>query len=298
MPDVQGNTTEDPRMRQLFKSWGKLENQNALFLFDPGSTDNFISQEMADALKLQLEDYGAPMEANSAFKEGAAKVTPIIGKLRMKIGDYHDSEEFLVTPQATGYDVLLGMPWHYRVDPTPNFRDKTLTLTLKDKKICIEASTSGSTIPMINHVALKKVMKNSLFAYMVFVRDAKAENSLSSCHEFLMKYQDCFSSELPSGLPPSRYEDHHIDLIPGIAAPNQPPYRVSASQQEEILAQVTELVEKGLVRPSSSPYCSPVLLVQKKDGSFRMCVDYRALNKITIKNRFPIPRIDDILDRL
>ncbi|MCO5581073.1 hypothetical protein L7F22_034949 [Adiantum nelumboides] len=69
-------------------------------------------------------------------------------------------------------------------------------------------------------------------------------------------------------------------------------------QQEEIMKQATELLEKSLIRPSSSPYCSPVLLVQKKDGTFRMCVDYRSLNKITIKNRFPIPRIDDILDKL
>ena len=84
----------------------------------------------------------------------------------------------------------------------------------------------------------------------------------------------------------------------GSSAPNQLPYRVSAAQQEEILNQVNELMEKGLIRPSSSPYCSPVLLVQKKDGSFCMCVDYRSLNKITIKNRFPIPRIDDILDKL
>src|SRR5271168_382171 len=92
---------------------------------------------------------------------------------------------------------------------------------------------------------------------------------------------------IPGELPPSRGEDdHRIDLIPGISPPNKPPYRVSPAQQEEIMAQVNELVEKGMVRPSSSPFCSLVSLVQKKDGSYRMCVDYRALNKNTIKNCF------------
>ena len=86
--------------------------------------------------------------------------------------------------------------------------------------------------------------------------------------------------------------------IPGTSPPNRPPYRVSVAQQEEIRSQVNDLLEKGLIQPSSSPYYSPVLLVQKKDGSWRMCIDYRALNKNTIKNRFPIPRIDDALDKL
>ncbi|MCO5550838.1 hypothetical protein L7F22_004331 [Adiantum nelumboides] len=103
---------------------------------------------------------------------------------------------------------------------------------------------------------------------------------------------------LTDRLPPERPEDHRIDLIPSSSPPNQPPYKVSLSQQEEIMKQASELLEKGLVRPSSSPYCSVVLLVLKKDSTFRMCVDYRSLNKITIKNRFPIPRIDDILDKL
>ena len=91
-----------------------------------------------------------------------------------------------------------------------------------------------------------------------------------------------------------------IGLIssPGCSPPNRAPYRVSYAQQEEILTQVNELVEKGMIRPSSSPFCSPVLLVQKKDGSYRMCIDYRALNKNTIKNRFPVPCIEDIFDRL
>ncbi|MCO5592420.1 hypothetical protein L7F22_046423 [Adiantum nelumboides] len=91
---------------------------------------------------------------------------------------------------------------------------------------------------------------------------------------------------------------HMIELIPRNSPPNKPPYRVSQAQQEEIMRQVNELVEKGMVRPSSSPFCSPVLLVQKKDSTYRMCVDYRALNRITIKNRFPVPRVEDLFDKL
>ena len=83
--------------------------------------------------------------------------------------------------------------------------------------------------------------------------------------------------------------------IPGTSPPNRAPYRVSAAQQEEIMSLVNELFEKGLIQPSWSPSCLPMLLVQKKDGSWHMCIDYRALNKNTIKNRFPIPRIDDKL---
>ncbi|MCO5593498.1 hypothetical protein L7F22_047512 [Adiantum nelumboides] len=103
---------------------------------------------------------------------------------------------------------------------------------------------------------------------------------------------------LSGQLPPERPEDHNIDLIPGSAAPNKPPYRVRAAQQEEIMTQVNELLQKGHIQPSSSPFCSPVLLAQKKDKSWRMCIDYRALNKITMKNKIPIPCIDGVLDRL
>ena len=164
----------------------------------------------------------------------------------------------------------------------------------------------GNTIPIVSHASLQKSMKKSLFAYMIFVTDAipsKESNATNELNEsqmnFLKEFKECFSNELPTELPPKRgNEDHRIDLIPGSSPPNKAPYRVSYAQQEEILTQVNELMEKGMIRPSSSPFCSPVLLVQKKDGSYRMCIDYRALNKNTIKNRFPVPRIEDIFDRL
>lgn len=126
----------------------------------------------------------------------------------------------------------------------------------------------------------------------------RLERARSRFSPSLLQFADCFSNSLPDELPPEWPEDHPIDIIPGSSPPNRPPYRVNAAQQEEIMSQVHELLQKGLIQPSSSPYCSPVLLVYKKDGSSRMCIDYRALNKITIKNKFPIPRIDDILDRL
>ncbi|MCO5574478.1 hypothetical protein L7F22_028263 [Adiantum nelumboides] len=117
--------------------------------------------------------------------------------------------------------------------------------------------------------------------------------------KFLNQFQDVFIDDIPGGLPPKRGDDDHtIELIPSSSPPNKPPYRVSHAQQEEIMRQVNELVEKGMVRPSSSPFCSPVLLVHKKDGTYCMCVNYRALNKITIKNRFPVPRIEDLFDKL
>ena len=92
--------------------------------------------------------------------------------------------------------------------------------------------------------------------------------------------------------------NHSIEHIPGSTPPNKPPYRVSQAQQEEIMWQVDELMCKGMICNSSSPFCSTVLLVHKKDGTYRMCVDYRALNKITIKNRFSVPWVEDLLDKL
>ena len=118
-------------------------------------------------------------------------------------------------------------------------------------------------------------------------------------NEFLHTYSSCFADEIPNKLQHLRGDDdHRINLVQGSSPPNRAPYRVSLAQQEETMAQVNELLEKGMIYSSSSPFCLPVFLVQKKDGTYRMCVDYRALNKTTIKNRFPVPQIEDIFDKL
>ncbi|GJX45184.1 putative reverse transcriptase domain-containing protein [Tanacetum coccineum] len=101
-----------------------------------------------------------------------------------------------------------------------------------------------------------------------------------------------------SGLSPIREIEFRIELIPGATSVAKSPYRLTSSELEELLGQLKELQDKGFIRPSSSPWGAPILFVKKKDGSFRMCIDYRELNKLTVKNRYPLPRIDDLFDQL
>ncbi|GKC08369.1 putative reverse transcriptase domain-containing protein, partial [Tanacetum coccineum] len=92
--------------------------------------------------------------------------------------------------------------------------------------------------------------------------------------------------------------EFQIDLVPGAAPVARAPYRLAPSEMKELSNQLQELSDKGFIRPNSSPWGAPVLFVKKKDGSFQMCIDYRELNKLTVKNRYPLPRIDDLFDQL
>lgn len=110
-------------------------------------------------------------------------------------------------------------------------------------------------------------------------------------------YPNIFPDDLP-GLPPERQVEFCIDLVPGAVLVARTPYRLAPSEMKEIMSQLQELLDKAFIRPNSSPWGAPVLFVKKKDGSMKMCIDYRELNKVTIKNKYPLPRIDDLFDQL
>jgi hypothetical protein len=121
---------------------------------------------------------------------------------------------------------------------------------------------------------------------------------LEEIQELLGEFTDIIVDELPCSLPPMRSVSHHIDLIPGVSFPNKVAYRLTPQENKEVKNKVQDLLDKGLVRESLIPCIVPTILSPKKDGGWRMCTDSKAINKITIRYRFPLPRMDDLMDCL
>ena len=140
---------------------------------------------------------------------------------------------------------------------------------------------------------------DSMKQSIVTVNDDQTQTLYSrEVQAILNDFTYVFPRELPVGLPLQRDLDHHIELVLGAEPPHKAPYRMSPKGLDELKKQLQDLTEKGYIKPSVSPFGAPVLFVPKKDGGTRMCVDYTALNRVIVHNRYPLPRIDELLDRL
>ena len=150
---------------------------------------------------------------------------------------------------------------------------------------------------VISPTVARTMVQKGCEAYLAYVIDTvKARPSVSDIPT-VSGFPDVFPKELP-GLPPQREIEFAIDVVPGATPASITPYRMAPLELKELKLQLQELLEKGFIRPSVSPWGAPVLFVKKKDGTLRLCIDYRQLNKLTIKNKYPLPRIDDLFDQL
>ncbi|GKC18771.1 hypothetical protein Tco_1020921, partial [Tanacetum coccineum] len=143
-------------------------------------------------------------------------------------------------------------------------------------------------LKIISAIKMHKYLKRECFAFLAHV--VERDQKVKSIQDILVvkNYPEVFPEDL-LGPPPSRQVEFQIKLVPGAAPVAKTPYHLALPEMKELSAQLQELLSKGLIRPSSSPWGAPVLFVKKKDGSIRMCIDYRELNKLTIKNRYPLP---------
>ncbi|KAD2805401.1 hypothetical protein E3N88_38778 [Mikania micrantha] len=152
-------------------------------------------------------------------------------------------------------------------------------------------------LKIVSCIKARKYLLKKYYAFLGHVVEKKPEKKIVGDVPVIRDYPEVFPEDLP-GLPPIRQVEFRIYLVPGANPVAKSPYRLAPSEMQELSSQLQELLEKGFIRPSFSPWGAPVLFVKKKDGSFRMCIDYRELNKLTIKNRYPLPRIEDLFDQL
>ncbi|GJQ88978.1 putative reverse transcriptase domain-containing protein [Tanacetum coccineum] len=195
---------------------------------------------------------------------------------------------------------------------TPTTLDHDYNVELADERM-VELNTiiRGCTLNFLNHPFNIDLMPVKLGSFDVIIgMDWLTKyHAIIVCAEKIVRilfgdeiliireFPEVFPKDLP-GIPPTRQVEFRIDLVPGATPVAQAPYRLAPSKMKELAEHLQELTDKGFIRPSSSPWGALVLFVKKKDGSFRMCIDYRELNKLTVKNRYPLPRIDDLFDQL
>nr|GEX09371.1 putative reverse transcriptase domain-containing protein [Tanacetum cinerariifolium] len=155
----------------------------------------------------------------------------------------------------------------------------------------------GPNVVTVSCMKVKKYVDRESYLFVAQVIEKEPTERRLEDVPVICKFPNVFPEDLP-GLPLPRQVEFEIELVPGAALVARAPYRLAPSEMKELAKQLQELSDKGSIRPSSSPWGALVLFVKKKDGSFRMCIDYRELNKLTSKNRYPLPRIDDLFDQL
>uniref|UniRef100_A0A2N9FHE6 CCHC-type domain-containing protein n=1 Tax=Fagus sylvatica TaxID=28930 RepID=A0A2N9FHE6_FAGSY len=152
-------------------------------------------------------------------------------------------------------------------------------------------------LQIVSSIQVKRMLRRGAMGYLAYVIDIEASEVKLKDISVVREFPDVFPKELP-GLPPDREVEFSIDLLPGTGLISKAPYRMASTELRELKVQLQELLDKGFIRPSISPRGAPVLFVKKKDGSMRLCIDYRELNKVTVRNKYPLPRIDDLFDQL
>ncbi|GKC12864.1 putative reverse transcriptase domain-containing protein [Tanacetum coccineum] len=243
----------------------------ASILFDTGADRSFVSttfSSLIDITPTTLDHYYDVELADGKI----IGINTIIRGCTLNFLD-HPFNINLMPVELGSFDVIVGM------DCRGNGTRLNIILCTKPHKYLLK----GHRV-FLAHVTTKEI------------EDKSGEKRLEDVL-IVRDFPEVFPEDLP-GLPPTRQVEFQIDLVPGVAPVARAPYRLAPSEMKELSEQLQELSDKGFIRPSSSPWGALVLFVKKKDGSFRMCIDSQELNKLTMKNRYPLPRIDDLFDQL
>jgi hypothetical protein len=250
-----------------------INSHPALVLFDSGATLSFINKKFMMHSKLQMQTLPQPYHIESPGGEIISK--HFVDKVPILIEGATFRANLLILDKL-GLDVIIGMNWLGKHDGVIKCGPRTIDLLH----------------PSGNRVLLSLATKKACLYALTGTETTALEDIPVVC-----EYTDVFPEELP-GMPPDHEVEFVIELMPGTAPVSKCPYRMPPNELKELKEQLKVLLDKGFIRPSSSTWGCPALFVKKKDDSLRICVDYRPLNEVTIKNKYPLPRIDILFHQL
>nr|GFA33316.1 hypothetical protein [Tanacetum cinerariifolium] len=249
-----------------------LNNRYAIVLFGSGSDKSFVNTSFSYLIDINPIRLDTSYEVELA--DGRVTSTNTILKgCTLNLVNHLFKIDLLPIELGT-FDVVTRMDWLVKQDAVIVCGKKVVHIPVKNKTLVVKGDNDASRLKV-------KEPKEKRLEDVSMIRD----------------FLEVFPDDLPR-LPPPRQVEFKIELVPGAAPVARAPYQLVPSEMKELADQLQELSEKGFIRPSSSLWGAPVLLVKKKDGSFQMCINYRELNKLTVKNRYPLPRIDDMFDQL
>ena len=271
-----------------------INGQKAVVLIDIGNSHNFMDKSLAASLKLQVDSescFGVKVANGQIIKtKGDCKA------LKFKIQGLQLEVNFSLLDLG-GCGIVLGTQWLSTLGVISwNFKKLLMGFMVNGKQIWLQGIKATDSVIQGSKKFQGKAAKGLLLQILPFELAAIQEPIEPPMQELLGKFPQVF--EEPKRLPPKRGHEHQIILKEGVSSHCQRPYRYPYYQKTKIEKIVKDLLDSGCVRPSQSPFASPILLVRKANGSWRICVDYRGLNKATVKDKFPIPIVNELLDEL
>ncbi|XP_028551072.1 uncharacterized protein LOC110094610 [Dendrobium catenatum] len=294
----------------IFKSKCTIKGKVCDLLIDNGCTENIVSKALVNALQLKTTKNPNPYRI-SWVKRGIDIQVSEMCRVNFSIGKHYNSEVLCDVLDMDVCHLILGRPWQFDTGVIYDGRANAYAFEWKGRKLKLlptvlrPANEDADRKPALCIVSGNSLLKSGREAKAVLAVVVAEENQNVTMvnHppellQILEEFADTIPNSLPSELPPERSVQHQIDFVPGANLPNLPHYKMSPAEHKQLQNIVDDLLDKQLIQPSLSPCAVPALLVPKKDGSWRMCIDSRAINKITLKYRFPVPRLEDMLDYL
>lgn len=269
---------------------------DAYVLIDLGSTFSYITPYFAKNLGLKSEHLETSYLVSNPVGD-SIEVTQFYKGCAVSIIGRSTTADFIEL-EMVDFDVIMGMDWLSFCYAMEDCRAKVVKFHFPDKAVLESRGCSTSPVgKFISYLKAREMVKRGCLAYLAHIVNSEAELPTLQSVPVVRDFPDVFPDEL-SGLSPERVIDFSIEVQPGTQPISIPPYKMAPAELRELKKQLRDLLDKGFIWPSVSPWGAPVLFVKKKDGSLIMCIDYKQLNKLTIKNKCPLPRIDDLCDQL